>query len=74
MLGGSAANFAVHMANLNRSGGHARGDFWNACGSEMGVDGSEDEGVGAPRHSCVLHTSIGERGGVGLNGINSRER
>lgn len=54
MLGGSAANFAVHATNLNRVEGRGSWDL-----QEGGGCGRDVDTPGSPRRSCVLHTSIG---------------
>lgn len=65
MLGGSAANFAVHAANLNKAQpltaaptvtGGAGGVGAASEGAATAVPTSEDGGY--QRQKCLLHTSV----------------
>lgn len=55
MIGGSAANFAVHAANLNR--GHIA-LHEQERGAAAGDAAQQSTERSSQRQSCVLHTSI----------------
>lgn len=65
MLGGSAANFAVHAANLNRGDAPVCWRRREAAGTDGPGDGAPGGSDEPPRQACVLHTSLGNewRGG-----------